>query len=294
MAKVMIPLIVIVGETASGKSDMAVQLAKRCKGEIICADSRTIYKGMDIGTATPSLADQDGVPHHLLNIINPDELYSAAQFKADATSLIHAIAARGNVPIMVGGSGLYIDSVLFDYQFGTVDHTKREHLNMMSLEELQEQARELSIAETEVNFKNRRHLQRAVESGKVLKKEQQLRPNTLVIGIKTDKDKLEHRINSRTQDMFNQGLVNEVKILGQKYGWDNKIILGTSYQWIVQLIRGEISLEEAKAQFVQSDLHLAKKQRTWFRRNKNIQWITDFNGAEPLVKTFLSHSEHTI
>ncbi len=167
-------------------------------------------------------------------------------------------------------------------------------LNALSLEELQQRAVEIGLNDSGVNFKNRRHLQRAVEAGKVLIKEQQLRPNTLVIGIKTDKDTLEHRINSRTQTMFNQGLVDEVKILGQKYGWDNKVILGTSYQYIVQLIRGEISLEDAKAQFVQSDLRLAKKQRTWFKRNKNIQWITDFNGAEPLVKTFLSHSEHTI
>jgi tRNA dimethylallyltransferase len=285
------PLIVIVGETASGKSDLAIEFAQKYDGEIICADSRTIYQGMDIGTAKPSKEDQQKVPHYFLDIIEPNQTYSAAQFKQDVLKLLEDMKTRGKLPIMVGGSGLYVDSVIFDYQFSEIDMKKRDELNNVSLEELQKRALDLGIEETEVDFKNRRHLQRAVEAEKVLKNSQQLRPNTLLIGLKLDREVLEHRIKSRVDAMIEEGLVDEVKILGEKYGWASEAMSGIGYRVMGQYIRGEITLEEAKQKLVQGDLNLAKRQRTWFKRNKYIHWIDNSKSADTLVKTFLSHVE---
>lgn len=257
------PLVVIVGETASGKSDLAIELAKKFNGEIICADSRTIYKGMNIGTAKPSKEDQQSIPHHLLDVVSPGQKYSAAQFQKDAIKLINDISIRGKLPIMVGGSGLYIDSVIFNYQFSGSD-APRDPVNP-------------------------RHLQKSDTS--TLSNKQQLRPNTLVIGIKLDREILEQRIKARLEQMVEHGLVEEVKTLGKKYSLDNEAINGIGYKFMGQYIRGEISLEEAKSLMIKGDLSLAKRQRTWFKRNQNINWITDKNQAEELVKTFLNHSE---
>jgi len=285
------PLIVVVGETASGKSNLAMQIAEQHDGEIICADSRTVYKGMDIGTAKPSLADQRAVPHHLLDLVEPGQAYSAAAFKQAALNAIDDIASRGKLPVMVGGSGLYIDAVIFDYKFGQVDVAKRAELNMLSLAELHERAHRLGIKETEVDFANRRHLQRAVEAGKVLKNKQHLRPNTLVLGLKLDGETLKERIAHRLDAMMGDGLVAEVAVLGKKYGWENEAMRGTGYRFFGEYIRGEVSLEEAKARFVQGDISLAKRQRTWFRRNPFIQWFDAPEAALTVVKQFLKPHE---
>ncbi len=253
-------LIVILGETASGKSALAIELAKQFNGEIICADSRTIYKGMDIGTAKPNKAEQAGVTHHLLDIIEPGQTYSAAQFKEDALRLVEEINNRGKVPIIVGGTGLYIDAVLFDYQFARPG-TKRDKTNSRHLEKIE------------------------------TKKDQTLRPNTLVIGLRLDREILKKRIEQRVELMVKKGLIEEVKELGEKYGWNSEAMSGIGYRFFGQHIRGEVSLEESKAKFVQGDMSLAKRQRTWFKRNKYIHWFADTNQVSPLVKTFLSKPE---
>ncbi len=257
------PMIVIVGQTASGKSDLAIDLAKKIGGEIICADSRTIYKGMDIGTAKPSLKDQKRVPHHLLDIVEPGQKYSAAQFQKDVFRLIDEVTQRGNIPLLVGGSGLYIDAVIFNYQFGD--------------------------SEAERDPKNPRHLKRA--SKETLTNSQQLRQNTLVIGLNLDRELLKLRIAKRVEHMIDDGLVREVRKLGERYGWDSEAMSGIGYRFFGQYVRGEIDLNEAKAKFIQGDLSLAKRQRTWFKRNKYIHWISDKNRAFTLVQTFLNSSE---
>lgn len=284
-------LLVIVGETASGKSALAIDLAKQFNGQIICADSRTIYKGMDIGTAKPSKEDQQQVTHHLIDLIEPNQIYSAAQFKHDAEQLTKEITKKGKLPIMVGGTGLYIDSIIFNYEFRPVNEVRQAELNQLNLEQLQTKASELGISEEDIDFNNRRHLQRAVETGKVLKNSQQLRPNTLVIGLKLDKDVLEQRINRRVDKMIEAGLVDEVKKLGQTYDWDTEAMSGIGYKVFGQYIRGEIDLEQAKAGFIKGDLSLAKRQRTWFKRNKYIHWISNSKDAKSLVQTFLAHTE---
>lgn len=259
------PLIVIVGETASGKSDLGLEIAERFGGEIICADSRTIYKGMDIGTAKPTLADQKRAPHHMLDIVEPGESYSAAQFKQSVLDLIPQIIDRGNIPVMVGGSGMYIDSVIFDYQF--------------------------SDKQAERDPQNPRHLLKKSQSNNSLKEIQQLRPNTLVIGLQLEREVLLERITKRVELMVHNGLIDEVKKLGNRYGWDSEAMSGIGYRFFGQYVRGEIELDEAKAKFVQGDLSLAKRQRTWFKRNKYIHWIHDSQSAFPLVQTFLDARE---
>lgn len=269
------PLVVIVGQTASGKSDLAMRVAEAYDGEIICADSRTIYKGMDIGTAKPSKEDQIHVPHHLLDIVTPEQSYSAAQFKADANTKIAEILSRGKLPIMVGGTGLYVDAVLYNYQFRPVDVGKRQRLAGLSLSALQAQAHKLGIAEDQIDFKNKRHLLRAVETENVLHDTQQLRPNTLLIGLNLDREILRQRIAKRVQVMLDNGLVAEVTALGERYGWNNEALSGICYRLFGQYIRREVTLDEAVSKFVQGDMNLAKRQRTWFKRNPHIQWFDD-------------------
>lgn len=284
------PLIVIVGETASGKTALAIEIAQKFNGEIICADSRTIYKGMDIGTAKPTEEEKQGIPHYLLDVVTPDQKYSAAEFKKAAVKKIEEILGRGKLPVMVGGSGLYVDAVLFDYEFLPANPIVRAELEKLNLEQLQVRAREIGINEREVNFKNPRHLSRAIENKKVLKNKQRLRDNTLVIGLSLQRDVLQDRIEKRVDKMITDGLIEEVKTLGECYGWDNEAMSGIGYRFIGEYLRGEIDLAEAKRRFVQGDLSLAKRQRTWFKRNKNIHWVPDSEQAFNIVRTFLSKS----
>lgn len=288
VARRIAPLVVIVGETASGKSDLGMYIAEKFNGEIIAADSRTVYKGMDIGTAKPSVADQEKVRHHLLDVVSPDERYTAAQFKEDANKCIEEIRARGHLPVMVGGTGLYIDSVIFDYDFAPEDQAKRSDLDMLSLEELQLQAGVLGIEVTDVDFKNRRHLQRAVERGRAGKTNTTLRDNTLVIGTRRDRIELDKRIEDRIEAMIEAGFVDEVDRLLKRYGSGSEAMTGIGYKAFASYLKGEISLEDAKQQFIRNDKRLAKRQRTWFKRNKSIHYPLKQSEVVELVTTLLS------
>lgn len=283
------PLIVIVGETASGKSALGLDIAKLFNGEIICADSRTIYKGMDIGTAKPTTADRQDIRHHLLDIVEPGDYFSAADFKQAAKAAINDITNRGKLPIMVGGTGLYIDSVLFDYQFAAkADLKQRKILESLSTEELQSRVRALGLLEGDINYKNRRHLIRALENGGVKTQHKPLRPHTLVIGLQLPRDTLKRRIEERVETMVNAGFIEEVRRVGERYGWESEALTGIGYRAFRQYVQGETTLEEAKKNFVRGDLLLAKRQRTWFKRNKSIHWIGGTRQAFTLVADFLN------
>lgn len=269
-----LPLVVIVGPTSSGKSDLAMQVAREYNGEIICADSRTIYKGMDIGTAKPTSADQKEVPHHLLDVVAPDQHFSAAQFKDLANRAIADISNRGKLPIMVGGTGLYVDAVIFDYQFGEqADPKIRAHLQQMSVEELQQLCRVKNI-EMPVNHLNKRHLIRAIELGGLPKKTTVLRPNTFVVGITTERDVLLQRIQARLHAMIDAGILQETKALGAKYGWNTEAMTGNIYRVFHEVLEGTLTQDEAIEVVVRSDMQLVKRQKTWFKRNPYIIWGT--------------------
>lgn len=274
VARTITPLIVIVGPTASGKSDLAMRVAQKIGGEIVCADSRTIYKGMDIGTAKPSREDRALVPHHLLDVVTPDQPFTVAQFKDFAIRVIDDIWARGRWPILVGGSGLYVDAVLFDYQFREpANITERERLNALSIQELQAECGTRGIPLPE-NKNNKRYLVRTLETAGSLRQNRTMRHNTIVVGLTIEKEDLISKISDRADAMVAAGVVDEVKTLGQKYGWDSEAMKGNIYREFKEVVTGELSLEQAKENCIQSDKRLVKKQLTWFKRNPNIIWGT--------------------
>ncbi|HJP81171.1 MAG TPA: tRNA (adenosine(37)-N6)-dimethylallyltransferase MiaA [Candidatus Saccharimonadales bacterium] len=279
------PLVVIVGPTASGKTSLSIEIAKRYDGEIICADSRTIYKGMDIGTAKPSKAEQDGVPHWGLDLVLPGEKFSVFDFKLYAENKIKEIRDRGKIPFLVGGTGLYTDAVVFDYQFGASPNPEqREILQGLSIEELRKYCEEHNINLPE-NVLNKRHLIHAIEQNNVPEK-RRVNPieNTIIVGIATDREVLRQRIRERSEQIFESNVVNEALMLGNKYGWKSEAMTGNIYPLIRQYSKGEISIEEAKERFITSDWRLAKRQLTWLRRNPFINWLSLDEAREYLIR----------
>lgn len=251
------PLVVIVGPTASGKTALALKLAEQFNGEIICADSRTIYKGMDIGTAKPTQAERQATAHHLLDIVEPDESFNVVEFQQQAFASIEDVLSRGKLPILVGGSGMYVDSVIFNYQFAQANAPR--------------------------DSKNPRHL-----SADVPRQQLKLRDETLVLGMDIDADTLRARSESRTRAMVDDGLLQEVKTLSLRYGWDVPAMWSPAYRAFRGCIDGQKTLQQAIKDCVTYDAQLAKKQRTWFRRNNSIHWLSDPSIAVDLVTTFLN------
>lgn len=283
------PLVVIIGPTASGKSSLAIDLALKFNGELICADSRTVYKGMDIGTAKPTRQDRDQVRHHLLDIVEPLEYYSAASFKREALELIEAVADRGKLPIMVGGTGLYVDSVMFDYAFlPPASPDDRQELECMTVEQLQEKIVKSGIKMPE-NSKNKRHLIRAIETNGEIPVKKGLRSKTLIIGLDIGREELKARLNLRVEKMVEDGFLEESLKLAKIYGWDAPGLQAPGYKAVRKYAGGLISLEEFKRQFVQNDFNLSKRQRTWFKRNSHIKWVQNPKEAEELVNNFLQN-----
>lgn len=267
------PLIVIVGPTASGKSSVAMDLAKAFNGEIICADSRTIYKHMDIGTAKPSVKDQTEVPHWGLDLVEPGEVFTAANFKEYANKKIAEIRKRGHMPLLVGGSGLYVDGVIFDYTFAQTTPKLRSQLEKLSLEELKNYCTDNNIKLPE-NDQNRRYVIRAIErqNSQTTRLTEPI-DNTIIVGIATERDTLRQRIQARSEQLFEQGMVEEAILLGKKYGWNSEAMTGNIYKLVKQYIDGQLTQDELKQKNATADWQLAKRQLTWFKRNLFIHWL---------------------
>lgn len=249
-------VLAIVGPTASGKSALAIKIAKKYGGEIICADSRTIYKGLDIGTAKPSAEEQSQAKHHGLDLINPDEKFSVADFQKLAREWIAEIESRGKLPIIVGGTGLYVDALLYNYGF-SAKNSKRDEINP-------------------------RHLSKEVEV-----KKDSLIQGAVIIGLDPGKEELDKRIKMRAEQMKQSGVAEEAKLLGEKYGWDSPGASGNIYQALRLYLEGASSLEECLERFVILDRQLAKRQRTWFKRNPDIHWFTSPELAEQFLDSEL-------
>jgi tRNA dimethylallyltransferase len=269
------PLLVIVGETASGKSELAIRLAQEFDGEIIAADSWTVRREADIGTAKPSKEEQALVPHHLLNVAGPDEDFTAAVFKEMALKAIEDISDRGKLPIMVGGTGLYIDGVLYDYGFLPAgDRGEREELNKLSVEELEGRIKQMGLDFGDVDRRNKRRLIRLIETAGAKPERKPLRENTLILGIQSGRETLESRIIQRTDAMIAAGLEDEVRGLAERYGWQAEALKGVGYAQWKGCFEGAETRQEARQKIIKATLDLAKRQRTWFKRNKSIQWFS--------------------
>lgn len=267
------PLIVIVGQTASGKTDFAIKLARFINGEIICADSRTIYKEMDIGTAKPSRYDQSQIKHHLIDLVRPDQNFSVSEFKNLAERTIEDIQSKGKMPILVGGSGLYVDSVIYDYKFRTPGEST-EDFSKFSIEEMQNIILELGLKLPE-NKLNPRHLANIIQSKQNSPVNKKLQKNIIVVGLNIPIDLLKTNITNRTNKMIEDGLIEELKYLVKKYGYNHNSFQIPSYKALLGYINNENDLQESIQNIVRADLRLAKKQSTWFKRNKSIHWMND-------------------
>lgn len=276
----MAPLIVIAGPTASGKTALAIRLAERWGGEIICADSRTVYKGLDIGTAKPTVEERAAVPHHALDLVEIDDRFTAYDFQRYAYAAIDAIRTRGKIPFLVGGTGLYIDSVVLHFSFvESIDQQRRQELESYSVTELQTMIKKQHIQMPE-NDQNRRHLIRQLErQGGDSSRIDTPDATTNIVAITTDKNVLSKRIEKRIRAMFAAGVVDEARSLAEKFGWNHEVLRGNVYQAVNQYYFGKVSLEEAIQLAVVRDRQLAKRQLTWLRRHPFIQW-QDISSAE--------------
>ncbi|WP_086427884.1 tRNA (adenosine(37)-N6)-dimethylallyltransferase MiaA [Staphylococcus cornubiensis] len=285
-------IVAIVGPTASGKTELGVALAKAINGEVISGDSMQVYQGMDIGTAKVSTAEMDGIPHHLIDILKPDQTYSAYDFQQQAQDLITDITARGKVPIIVGGTGLYIQSVIYDYQFD--DETispETEKRVAQQLEELKSYSNEAlhdylgtfdPDSQREIHPNNRKRVERAItyylSTKKVLsnrKKSTQLTENydTLLIGIKMSRDTLYSRINNRVDIMLSHGLLDEVQELIE-LGYEScQSMQAIGYKEMIPVIKNEMPLDEAVRLLKQHSRNYAKRQMTWFKNKLNVHWL---------------------
>ena len=231
-------VIVILGPTGSGKTGVSIQIAKEIGGEIISADSRAIYKGMDIGTAKPTAKEQNDIFHYGLDLVEPGERFTVSDWKSYAEQKIAEIEAHGKVPIIVGGTGLYIDALIYDYHFKGPTGAKIGDFEQKSCTD-----------RTEV------------------------KGNFLLIGIKYSTKDLRERLKKRIDEMFSEDLYDETKKLVQEHGWGSQAMKSDIYQFVWQYLEGRLSLDEAKKLSFYADWHLAKRQMTWFKRNPEITWL---------------------
>lgn len=277
-----IKVIAVVGPTASGKTAFSIDLAKKINGEIISADSRLVYKGFDIGTAKPTKQEQDGIIHHMIDIVEPEFEYSAGLYKKQASILIEDISSRGKIPIIVGGTGLYIDVLLKNYNLPKIEPNPnlRKYLSEFDNEELYKKLLKLDNKAQNFIDKNDRHkIIRAIE---ILENSQDKLENTrgfneLVydiewIGKNFDRKILYERIDKRVDMMMDFGLLDETKYLLKKHGQIPNLTGTIGYREMLEYINGQLSLEESIIKLKQNTRNYAKRQLTWFRRNSDIKW----------------------
>lgn len=284
-----VKIVAIVGETASGKSAIAMELAKLLDGEIITADSWTVYKGFNIGTDKPSKQDRQDVKHHLLDVADPMIGYSAAEFKRQAEKTIVDIVKRAKLPIIVGGSGLYIDSILYDYSFlPPSDPALRVKYNAMTIEELRDLVGQTEYDTSDIDLNNKRRIIRLLENEGKFPSSRPIRKDILIVGIKTDRENLKANIEKRVDKMLGEGLEVEVRKLAKKYDWSVEPMKGIGYREFKEYIEDSVDLAEVVDKIVADTLNLAKKQRTWFNRNKSIHWVSNRDEIVEVVTTTLN------
>lgn len=289
------PLVVIIGPTAAGKTAVSVQCAQALDGEIVSGDSMQVYRGMDIGTAKITPHEKQNIPHHMIDIINPNEEFSVADFQQRAQSCIDNILTRGKLPILVGGTGLYIQAIVDNLDFTEIeiDWDFRNHLKVLAREKgnayLHQQLKNVDPqAALKIHPNDLRRMIRALEvfekTGKPISEFQKASKqipspySPIMIGISMEREVLYDRINERVEKMFEMGLEEEVKKMLRK-GYDSSLIAmqGLGYKEVIPYLQGQYDLEEVKRVLKRDTRHFAKRQLTWFKRDERITW---FNGLE--------------
>ncbi len=283
-------VIVICGPTASGKTNLSIELAKQINGEIISCDSMQIYKEMDIGTAKPTEEEKQGIKHYLIDIISPEERYSVADYKKQAKSAIKEILKKGKVPIIVGGTGLYIDSLIYEIEYNNIefDETYRKKLEQRvqteGIEKLYEKAKKIDpLAMEKISPNDTKRILRVLEiyhaTGKTkTQQEKESRQNPpeydyQVYALKWDRKILYERINKRVDNMIQQGLIEEVKQILEKHQKFPTAMQGLGYKEVVDYLNGEITKEEMIEKVKMETRRYAKRQITWFKKNKQTIWL---------------------
>ncbi|NWK68646.1 tRNA (adenosine(37)-N6)-dimethylallyltransferase MiaA [Bacillus paramycoides] len=287
---------VIIGPTAVGKTKLSIDLAKALNGEIISGDSMQIYRTMDIGTAKVTTDEMDGIPHYMIDIKNPEDSFSVAEFQERVRKYIREITERGKLPIIVGGTGLYIQSVLFDYQFTDEagDAIYREQMEKLALERgveyVHKKLQEVDPESAErIHANNVRRVIRALEifhttgekmSNQLEKQENELLYDVSLIGLTMDREMLYDRINLRVDLMIEQGLLEEVKGLHERGVRDCQSIQAIGYKELYDYFENRVSLEEAVSQLKTNSRRYAKRQLTWFRNKMDVAWFDVTDGEK--------------
>ncbi len=273
----------IVGPTASGKTALALQLAEELGGEIICADSRTIYKGLDVATAKPSKAERAHIAHYGLDLISPDQKYSAGKFQKDARGWLEAIHNKNKIALVVGGTGLYIDGLYYNFTFNEAyDEALRAELESKSIEELHDYMADRSIALPE-NSKNKRYLIRSIERGGELGGKGDPLPDSLIVGLLPEREILDDRIRLRGHAMIAAGALEEAEQLFEHYGYDVPAASAPFYKAFAPYCRHEADVDSCLERFYLNDRQLSKRQITWFKRNSDIYWFETATKASEFV-----------
>lgn len=297
-------VIVICGPTASGKTALSIELAKKINGEIVSADSMQIYKDMNIGTAKPTKEEMQGIKHYLIGCVSPEERYSVAQYKQDAKAAIKEIIAKGKTPIIVGGTGLYVDSLIYEIEYNDVkiDENYRKELEKIveeqGLEELYKKALEIDpVAMEKISPNDKKRIMRVLEiyktTGKT-KTEQELesRKNPVeydykIFAINWDRKILYQRIDKRVDIMIEQGLIDEVRDILKKYNKFPTAMQGLGYKEAVDYINGIYTKEEMIEKIKMETRRYAKRQLTWFRKNKQTIWLDGTNDIQNNINIIL-------
>lgn len=301
-------VVVICGPTASGKTALSIELAKKINGEIISSDSMQIYKDMDIGTAKPTIEEMQGIKHYLIDFIKPDQRYSVADFKNDAEKAIEEIIAKGKTPIIVGGTGLYVDSLIYgiEYQDIKLDEKYRQELEEIAekngLQELYEKAKEIdSKAMEKISVNDKKRIIRVLEiykaTGKtkteqeIESRKKEIKYDYRVFAINMDREKLYERINKRVDIMLEQGLIEEVKQVLQRYDKFPTAMQGLGYKEVVEYLEEKVTKEEMIEKIKMETRRYAKRQITWFKKNKQTIWIDGLNSKDRNIQLILDKIE---
>lgn len=300
-------LITIVGPTAVGKTDLTLSLAQRHNGEVISGDAYQVYKGLNIGTAKPSLIELHTVPHHLIDILEPDDSYSVSQFQQGARQLISDINRKEGLPILSGGTGLYVQSLLENYNFNDIrpNEILRAELDVLytksGIEGLRRKAESLAIkGNIEIVFTDKHRLYRAIElmeageyKSLINQTKEGLSYKGPVIGLQRDRSDLYNRINLRVDMMVENGLFDEVSsLLNNGINPNCQAFKGIGYKEVVQYLQGHISKAESIDLIKKNTRHFAKRQITWYKRMPYIQWIDIDKTTSPM--TILEKAERII